>query len=342
GVLHAARAIYAWRYAALHWLDLSPEDRIWCTADTGWSKAGTSVLFGPWSCGATAFMFDGPFDPAERLALLAKHKISVYCAPATELNRVVNEDVGSYDLSALRRTVSAGEPMNPIVAERWQQATGVVVSEAYGQTEALMMVLNYPSEPVKMGSMGRPGPGFVLDIVDDDGKRLGVGEEGHIAVLQPNPLMMLGYWQEPERTAECFVNGSEGRWYLSGDRGWRDDDGYFWFAGRADDVITSAGYRIGPMEIENVLLEHEAVAEVAVVGSPDPERGEIVKAFVVLREGVAGDGALVRELQDHVKAVTAPYKYPREIEFLEDLPKTITGKIRRRDLRDRERASKTT
>ena len=340
GVLHAARAIYAWRYAALHWLDLSPEDRIWCTADIGWSKAGTSVLFGPWSCGACAFMFDGPFEPAGRLALLAKHRISVYCAPATELNRVVDETVSDYDISALRRTVSAGEPMNPIVAERWQAATGVDVCEAYGQTESLMTVFNFPSEPVKIGSMGRPGPGITLDIVNDTGERLGPDEEGHIAVLQPNPLMMLGYWKDSDKTDACFIDGPDGRWYLSGDRGTRDAEGYFWFAGRADDVITSAGYRIGPMEVENALLEHAAVLECAVVGSPDPERGEIVKAFVVLREGFTGDVALVQGLQDHVKSLTAPYKYPRNIAFLDELPKTITGKIRRRDLRDRERVAK--
>lgn len=339
GVLHAARAIYAWRYAALHWLDLSPEDRIWCTADTGWSKAGTSVLFGPWSCGACAFMFDGPFEPAGRLELLAKHRISVYCAPATELNRVVDEPVSTYDISALRRTISAGEPMNPVVAERWQAATGVGVYEAYGQTESLMTVFNFPLEPLKIGSMGRPGPGIALDIVDDEGRRLGPDEEGHIAVLQPSPLMMLGYWKDAEKTDACFVEGPEGRWYLSGDRGRRDADGYFWFAGRADDVITSAGYRIGPMEVENALLEHAAVVECAVVGSPDPQRGEIVKAFVVLREGFTGDQALAQELQEHVKAMTAPYKYPRAIAFLDALPKTITGKIRRRDLRDRERAT---
>ena len=339
GVLHAARALYGWRYAALHWLDLEPGDRIWCTADTGWSKAGTSVLFGPWSCGATAFMFDGPFDPAHRLALLARHRISVYCAPATELNRVVDEDVRAHDLSALRRTVSAGEPMNPAVAERWQAATGVGVSEAYGQTEALMMVFNYPSEPVKIGSMGRPGPGFDLDIVDDGGNRLPDGEEGHIAVRQPNPLMMLGYWRDPEKTAACHVEGPDGKWYLSGDRGLRDADGYLWFAGRADDVISSAGYRIGPLEVENALLEHPAVQECAVVGAPDPDRGEIVKAYVVAREGFEAGNGLAMELQEHVKALTAPYKYPRAVEFLDDLPKTITGKIRRRDLRDRASAA---
>ena len=336
GVLHAARALYAWRMQAYFWLDLEPGDRIWCTADTGWSKAGTSVIWGPWSAGATAFQYDGPFTPADRLRLLAKHRITVFCASSTELLRLGAENTSQYDLSSLRRTVSAGEAVSPVAAERWKQATGCMVSEAYGQTEALMMVLNYPSEPVRLGSMGRPQPGLDMDIVDDEGRRLGIGEEGHVALRVPNPQLMLGYWREPERTAQCFVEGPEGRWYLSGDRGRKDAEGYFWYEGRADDVINSAGYRIGPLEVENALLEHPAVAECAVVPSPDPDRGEIVKAFVVLKAGHDGSEALVRELQDHVKAVTAPYKYPRAIAFIEEIPKTVTGKIRRRTLRDLE------
>lgn len=336
GVLHASRGLYVWRIAAFFWLDLTPEDRIWCTADTGWSKAGTSIIWGPWSCGSCAFFYDGPFVPAERLRLLSTHRISVFCASATELNRVASEDFRSVDISALRRTVSAGEAVNPAIAQRWEEATGCKVSEAYGQTEALMMVLNYPSEPLRYGSMGRPQPGLDIAIVDDEGRHLPNGEEGHVALKMPSPHMMLGYWKDPERTAACFVNGPEGRWYLSGDRGYRDADGRFWYAGRADDVINSAGYRIGPLEVENALLEHPSVQECAVVGSPDPERGEIVKAFVVLKAGCPGSPALVDELQAHVKRTTAPYKYPRAIQFIAELPKTITGKIRRRSLRDLE------
>jgi acyl-coenzyme A synthetase/AMP-(fatty) acid ligase len=336
GVLHAARALYAWRMQAYMWLDLEPDDRIWCTADTGWSKAGTSVIWGPWSAGACAFFYDGPFVPVDRLRLLDKHRITVFCASGTEILRLVNESIGAYDLAALRRTVSAGEAMSPAAAERWQAATGSLVAEAYGQTEALMMVLNYPSEPVRLGSMGRPQPGLDIDIVDDAGVRQPVGAEGHVALLTPSPQLMLGYWKDPERTTQCFTDGPDGRWYLSGDRGTKDADGYLWYAGRADDVINSAGYRIGPLEVENALLEHKAVQECAVVPSPDTERGEVVKAFVVLREGFAGDAALVTELQDHVKSVTAPYKYPRRIEFVAEIPKTVTGKIRRRTLRDLE------
>jgi acyl-coenzyme A synthetase/AMP-(fatty) acid ligase len=336
GVLHASRALYVWRVQAYLWLDLEPQDRIWCTADTGWSKAGTSVIWGPWSAGASAFLYDGPYVPAERLRLLARHKVSVFCASSTEILRLAAEDMHAHDLSALRRTVSAGEAVNPVAAERWEKATGSKLSEAYGQTEALMMVLNYPSEPLRYGSMGRPQPGLDIDIVDDAGCRLPAGVEGHIALRAPSPHLMLGYWGEPARTEQCYVDGPEGRWYLSGDRGSKDADGYFWYGGRADDLINSAGYRIGPLEVENVLLEHPAVAECAVVPSPDAERGEIVKAFVVLKPGVAGTDALARALQEHVKAQTAPYKYPRAVEFIAEIPKTVTGKIRRRTLKDLE------
>jgi acyl-coenzyme A synthetase/AMP-(fatty) acid ligase len=334
GVLHASRSLYAWRMAAFHWLDLDPSDRIWCTADTGWSKAGTSIIWGPWSCGACAFFYDGPFSATERLRLLAKHRVTVFCASSTELFRLVNENTSAYDLSALRRTVSAGEAVSPVVADRWEKATGCKVSEAYGQTEALMMVLNYPSEPLKYGSMGRPQPGLDIDIVDDAGVRQPDNVEGHIALKMPCPQMMLGYWQDPERTAAAFIDGPEGKWYLSGDRATRDADGYFWYAGRSDDVINSSGYRIGPLEVENALLDHGSVQEVACVGVPDRDRGEIVKAFVVLKQGYAPTPQLAQELQNHVKSITAPYKYPRAVEFIDDLPKTVTGKIRRRTLRD--------
>lgn len=278
--------------------------------------------------------------PKERLRLLAKHRVSVYCAPGTELFRLVDEDVGAHDLGALRRVVSAGEAMNPAVAERWQQATKLRVDEAYGLTEVLMLAHNYPGEPVKYGSMGRPSPGTEIDVIDGTGRRLPVGEDGNLGVLMPNPQMTLGYWQDEERTSSSFVDAPEGRWYLTGDRAARDEDGYFWYRGRADDVINSAGYRIGPLEVENALLEHPAVQACAVVGSPDKERGEIVKAFVVLRQTSSPSEALTRELQDHVKTITAPYKYPRAIDYIAELPMTLTGKIRRRELKERELARK--
>jgi acetyl-CoA synthetase len=335
-VVHAARAIYAWRVSAIYWLDLRPGQVIWCTADTGWSKAGTSIIFGPLSCGACAFFFDGPFVPKDRLELLRKHQVTIYCAPGTELSRVVSEVRARSDLGPLRRVVTAGEAMNPVVAERWENVTGIRIDEAYGQTEALMVALNFPGEQVRYGSMGRPSPGSDLDVIDANGNRLLPGQEGDLALKVPNPQLMLGYWKDAARTAACFVDGPDGRWFLTSDRAEKDADGYLWYRGRSDDVINSAGYRIGPIEVENALAEHAAVQMCAVVGSPDIERGEIVKAFVVLRQGHAPSQELTRELQDHVKSVTAPYKYPRAIEYVAELPMTITGKIRRRELRDRE------
>lgn len=338
-VIHAARALYAWRVSATYWLDLSADDTIWCTADVGWSKAGTSILFGPWSRGACSFFYDGPFEPRERLRLLERYGVTVYCAAGTELYRVVDEDTGSFDLSKLRLTVSAGESVNPAISARWRAVMGMPVSEAYGQTETLMTVLNYPSMPVKAGSMGLPSPGTVADVLDAQGRRLPVGEEGSLAILTPNPQIMLGYRDEPARTAESFIDGPDGRWFLTGDIARRDEEGYLFYAGRSDDVINSSGYRIGPLEVENALLEHESVLECAAVASPDTERGQIVKAFIVLRDGVSGSPALAVELQDHAKRVTAPYKYPRAIAFVDALPKTATGKVRRRALRDREYAN---
>jgi acyl-coenzyme A synthetase/AMP-(fatty) acid ligase len=324
GVTHAARALYAWRYASRYWQDLKPSDLMWCTADTGWSKAGTAILFGPWSCGAAVLFYQGAFDPRERLRLLAKHRVTVFCAAATEFRRLVNEDVSAHDLSALRLTVSAGETVNPEIVRRWRELAGVPLLDGYGQTETLMTVLNYPFMPVKPGSMGKPLPGIDTAIL-----------EGQLAIRLPNPQMMLGYWNEPERTNAGMTTVDGVQYWLTGDMVRQDEDGYLFYEGRADDIISSAGYRIGPMEVENALLEHPAVQESAAVGKPDAERGEIVKAFVVLKAGRAGTPQLAAELQAHVKQVTAPYKYPREIEFVPELPKSASGKLLRRVLRGR-------
>ncbi|MGH8695674.1 MAG: acyl-CoA synthetase [Burkholderiales bacterium] len=336
GVTHAARALWAWRVSAWCWLDLGPEDLMWCTADTGWSKAGTSILFGPWSCGAQVLFHDGRFDPQARFELLARHRVTVFCAAATELRRLIAEDVSRFDLSALRLTVSAGETVNPEVVKRWRELTGVPLLDGYGQTETLMTVLNYPCLPVRPGSMGKPLPGTEVALITDAGRRAPAGEPGELAIRLPNPQVMLGYWREPERTAAAKVAIDGLEYWRTGDVVRADPDGYLFYEGRADDVISSAGYRIGPMEVENALAEHAAVQESAAVASPDPERGEVVKAFVVLRAGHPPSDALARELQEHVKRVTAPYKYPRRIEFVTELPKTASGKLRRRLLRDRE------
>jgi acyl-coenzyme A synthetase/AMP-(fatty) acid ligase len=220
------------------------------------------------------------------------------------------------------------------VIEVWRRATGLYPYDGYGQTETVNLVANYPALPIKPGSMGKPAPGFEVAIVDDDGMRLGPREEGHIAVrVEPERPVGLfkEYWRDPEKNAAVFRNG----WYYTGDRAWMDEDGYIWFVGRADDVILSSAYRIGPFEVESALIEHPAVVEAAVIGKPDPERGEIVKAFVILAEGYEPSDELVADIQAHVKRTTAPYKYPREIEFVPDLPKTVSGKIRRVELRER-------
>ena len=336
GVVHSSRAIYVWRYTARYWLDLTRTDLIWCTADTGWSKAGTSVLFGPWSCGAAALFYNGPFDATERLALLERFGVSVFCAAATELRQLVFEDVTQHDLTNLRRTVSAGETLNPEIATRWSDLTHAPCHEAYGQTETLMSIHNYPCMSMKPGSAGLPLPGYKISVVTPTGQPLPTGETGILAIRQPNPNMLLGFWNEPNRLASQIVTHAGTEWFLTGDMAFIDEDGYVFMQGRADDVINSAGYRIGPTEVENALIEHPAVQESAVVASPDPERGEVVKAYVVLAKGYSHDTTLVRTLQNHCKRLTAPYKYPRKIEFVEALPKNVAGKLLRNQLRARE------
>jgi acetyl-CoA synthetase/medium-chain acyl-CoA synthetase len=249
----------------------------------------------------------------------------------------VQADLAAYRYAALRSCVAAGEPLNPEVIESWRRATGLTIRDGYGQTETAVLVANLPGEDVRPGSMGKPTPGYVVDVIGDDAEVLPAGREGDIAV-RVRPVRPVGlfkeYWRDPDATARAF----RGDWYLTGDRAYRDNRGYLWFVGRSDDVIISAAYRIGPFEVESALVEHPAVVEAAVVGKPDPERGQIVKAFCTLAPGVEPSSDLARELQEHVKRVTAPYKYPREIEFVSELPKTISGKIRRVELRERERS----
>jgi acyl-coenzyme A synthetase/AMP-(fatty) acid ligase len=336
GVTHAARALFVWRAAARYWLDLGPDDLMWCTADTGWSKAGTSILFGPWSRGAAVLFYDGPFEPRKRLELLERYRVTVFCAAATELRSLVYEDLSGLDLSALRHTVSAGETLNPEVARRWSALTGVPCREGYGQTESLMSVHNYPATEMRTGSAGLPLPGYTVSVLRENAEPVDENESGILAIKLPNPNMMLGYWGEPDRMRENLVRNSDGEWWMTGDTATMDRDGYVYFLGRGDDVINSAGYRIGPTEVENVLLEHPAVRECAAVASPDPERGEVVKAFVVLAGDRQGSQALVRELQAHCKTLTAPYKYPRKVAFVTDLPKNVAGKVLRGVLRRQE------
>ena len=337
GVCHASRALLAWRVSAAYWLSLGPNDVMWCTADTGWAKAGTSILFGPWLQGSTVLFYDGPFDAAKRFELIQRHSVTVFCAAATELRRLVLEDASSFDLSSLRLTVSAGESVNPEVITAWTQMVGGPLLDGYGQTETLMTVLNYDGMPIKPGSMGKPLPGVIAGIASDDGRIVDGPGEGQLIIKRPNPQLMLGYWNDTERTSQTVLRDDDAEWFLTGDNVRRDDDGYLFYLGRDDDIINSAGYRIGPQEVENALIEHPSVQESAVIGVPGAERGEIVKAYVVLSDPALGGAQLVETLQAHVRATTAPYKYPRQIEFVSDLPKTVTGKIQRNLLRERAR-----
>ncbi|MBT4521219.1 MAG: AMP-binding protein [Halieaceae bacterium] len=335
GVVHSSRSLFTWRVSAWYWLTLRESDTIWCTADTGWSKAGTSILFGPWSCGSTVLFYDGPFDPQKRLDLLEYYEVTVYCAAATEIRRLISLNSKANNLEKLRLTVSAGESVNPEIVQLWQQRTGSLLLDGYGQTETLMTVLNYPCVPVKPGSMGRPLPGTEVAVLDLDNNRVAPEECGRLAIKMPNPQLMLGYWNDAERSKASQVTIEGTDWFITGDTVIIDQDGYLFYNGRDDDIINSSGYRIGPTEVENAVMEHPAVQEAAVVGSPDLDRGELVTAFVILREEFKGSDSLVREIQNFSKQVTAPYKYPRKIYFVTEFPRTVTGKILRRELRRR-------
>ena len=332
-VLHAHAYTFAHRYTGEHWLDLTRADLHWTTADTGWAKAAYGVLFGPWMNGTAVFMYHGHFDPERELELIERNEISVLCAAPTEYRLLVKETLSRWRLPRLRHCVAAGEALNPEVIHAWHDAFGVMIHDGYGQTESALLAANLPGLPIRAGSMGKPFPGHDVRVIDAHGADCPAGEVGDLALRGTTPALFLEYWKDPEATAAS----RRGEWYVTGDRAFRDEDGYLWFVGRADDVIISAGYRIGPFEVESALLEHPAVVESAVVASPDADRGDIVKAFVVLRAGYAPDDALVRELQEHVKRTTAPYKYPRAIAFVDALPKTVSGKIRRVELRERER-----
>ena len=336
GALHTHGYTYAKRMQTRYWLDLQEGDRLWCTAATGWAKNIWNVVLGPWSLGHEIFMHEGAFDAAERLDLIERYGITVLCQAPTEYRVLANSpELESANLSSVRHALSAGEPLNAPVIERWRELHGITVHDGYGQTENTLLVGNFPGVEVRPGSMGKPSPGCDVRIIDEDGNDLRSGGPGDIALSADNPALMKGYWEQPEETEDVMRNG----YYLTEDRGIQDEDGYIWFVGRSDDVILSAGYRIGPFEVEDALIGHPAVAESAVVGKPDEERGNIVKAYVVLTADYEPGERLVQEIQDHCKSVTAPYKYPREIEFIDALPKTASGKIRRVELRQRETTS---
>lgn len=321
---------------ARFWMDLRPDDLHWTLSDTGWAKAAWGMLFGQWRIGATVFLWDGRGKPdlSLILRLIGQYRVTTFCAPPTLYRGFAQLDLTTFDWSSLRHAVAAGEPLDPETMAVWRRATGLTIYDGYGQTETANVVANFPGVPVKPGSMGLPTPGFQVHVVDDRGHRLPAGQVGHLAVATAptRPVgLFAGYWLDAGRTAEVFRNG----YYYTGDRAVSDEEGYLWFVSRDDDLIISSGYRIGPFEVEAALLEHPAVAEAAAVGVPDPMRGQVVRAYVVLADGYRPSTELAVEIQEHVKSITAPYKYPRQVEFVDELPKTISGKVRRVELRAR-------
>jgi acetyl-CoA synthetase len=318
------------------WQDLKVSDLHFTLSDTGWAKSAWGSLFGQWIEGAAVFIYDirGKFDPAEIPPLLEKYGITTFCCPPTVYRMLILLDLKKYNLSKLRNCVSAGEPLNPEVIRVWNEKTGLLIYDGYGQTETVLCIGAFPGREYPPGSMGRPSPGWLIELHDKNGRSVGVNREGRIAIsIDPRPVgLFSGYIENEAANRKSFVKG----WYYTDDMAAMDEEGNFWFIGRDDDVIKASGYRIGPFEVESALLEHPSVAEAAVVGSPDPIRGLVVKAFVVLKPGFHPSGQLVATLQEHVKTVTAPYKYPRKIEFVDSLPKTHSGKIRRNELRERE------
>lgn len=323
---------------ARYWQQNLDEGLHYTVADTGWAKVVWGKIYGQWICGSAVFVYDYErFSAANMAAMAARYGVTTFCAPPTIYRFLIKEDLSQYDFSGLKYCVVAGEPLNPEVYERFLKYTGIKLMEAYGQTELVVTIATWPWMEPKPGSMGKPCPLYKIDILNADGQPCEVGEEGEIVIdtREERPLGLFpGYYRDDAKTAEVWYDG----YYHTGDMAWRDEDGYFWFVGRADDVIKSSGYRIGPFEVESALIEHPAVLECAITGIPDPDRGQVVKATIVLAKGFEAGDELVEELQTHVKTVTAPYKYPRIIEFVPELPKTISGKIRRVEIRAKDQA----
>lgn len=318
-----------------YWHNLTPDSLHFTLADTGWGKAVWGKLYGQWIVGATVFVYDfEKFAADDVLKMISKYKITSFCAPPTVFRFFIREDLTKYDISSLKYCTIAGEALNPKVYEEFYRLTGIKLMEGFGQTETTLTIATYPWVTPKPGSMGIRNPQYDIDLLTSDGRRAEDGEQGQIVIHTDNgkPLgLFKGYYRDPELTKEAYHDNV----YYTGDVAWRDEDGYFWFVGRADDVIKSSGYRIGPFEVESALMTHPAVVECAITGVPDEVRGQVVKATIVLSKEYkdkAGE-ALVKEIQDHVKRVTAPYKYPRIVEFTDELPKTISGKIKRVDIR---------
>lgn len=310
-------------------------------ADSGWAKFGWGKIYGQWICGAVIVAHDTEkFNPVKLLETMERLKLTTFCAPPTVYRFLIQEDLKKYDFSSIRHAGTAGEPLNPEVYDRFMKATGLPITEGFGQSESSVLLANFPWFEVKPGSMGKPSPLYDLDIVDENGDSCEDGIVGAIVVKNTDKAHPTGlfheYYRDPEAMAAAWPDGV----YATGDTAWRDSEGYYWFVGRNDDVIKCSGYRIGPFEVESALLTHASVLECAITAVPDPVRGQVVKATVVLAKGFSPSDGLRKELQDHVKRVTAPYKYPRVLDFVAELPKTTSGKIRRTEIRDRDAAKR--
>jgi acetyl-CoA synthetase len=320
---------------AHYWQMLGEEGLHLTVAESGWAKTGWGKIYGQWICGVSLFVYDmDKFVPENLLKKIEKYQLTSFCAPPTIYRYLIKEDLSKYNLSCLKMACTAGEPLNPEVFYQFQKATGLEIIEGFGQTESTVLCANFEWVKVKPGSMGKPSPLYDIDIIGENGFSCPPGVEGNIVIKNLDqklpPGLFKGYYRDEEITRKVWNNGV----YNTGDVAWKDEDGYYWFVGRSDDVIKCSGYRIGPFEVESALQEHAAVLECAVTAAPDPDRGQVVKATIVLAKGWEVSDQLAKELQDHVKNVTAPYKYPRIVEFVKELPKTISGKIRRVEIRE--------
>ncbi|NPV61650.1 MAG: AMP-binding protein [Methanotrichaceae archaeon] len=322
---------------ARYWQNVGEDGLHYTVADTGWAKCAWGKIFGQWIAGSGVFVYDyDRFDAGTMMDRMVHYGVTTFCAPPTIFRFMIKSDMSRYDFSSLNYLVTAGEPLNPSVYEKLLKTTGLKLMEGFGQTESVVCIANYPWMEPKPGSMGKPAPGYDIVLVGKDNKVCEVGEEGEIVIKtdKGKPIgLFVDYHQDPEKVKNTWHDD----YYHTGDTAWMDEDGYFWFVGRTDDMIKSSGYRVGPFEVESALMSHPAVMEVAITGVPDPIRGQVVKATVVLTREYTASEELKKELQEHVKNVTAPYKYPRIVEFVEELPKTISGKIRRVEIREKDK-----
>jgi len=322
---------------AKYWQNVQDDGLHYTVADTGWAKCAWGKIFGQWIAGTAIFVYDyDRFDAARMMKMMAKYGVTTFCAPPTIFRFMIKDDMSKFDFSKMEYAVTAGEPLNPVVYNRFLELTDLRLMEGFGQTETVVAIANYPWMNPKPGSMGKPSPGYDVVLVDKNDKVCEVGEEGEIVIRtdKGKPVgLFVDYHLDPDKVRNTWHDG----YYHTGDTGWIDEDGYLWFVGRTDDMIKSSGYRVGPFEVESALLTHPAVVECAITGVPDSLRGQVVKATIVLTKGYSPSDTLKKELQQHVKRETAPYKYPRIIEFVEELPKTISGKIRRVEIRDKDK-----